>query len=344
MISLEYVNGSISLETEEVCRPFESFMESYKNDINKMFADFGILEERVTLESAIMGSVPESTMIVYESEKKNIFTKIGEMVVAIYKKFIEFIDSMIDKIKTYSFQKKSDLQKLEVLLKNHPDLKNEAIAAFNKGALDLQDVRSLKELDEAFDEIIKLSKKKDIDPKSLRGKWEKAKEKFEKDEKSWKIVKIAAATTAVISAAVAVKTLPAVLAKHKNNLEKDKQDSKAREAKVLETLKQNHEDDINDMGKQRLILEINRELHEKHTLVRKENLSVIEKLANGITKLIDKFDKDNNGAKRLISDLTETKKRLDDDAKKAQDDALKKLRKEQIEKWKVNEQLKKEDY
>lgn len=325
MINIDYVNGSICLETENIFRPYESFLESCENDINKMFADFEMLEEKVTLESAIMGSVPESMMMVYESEKKGIFTRIGEMVVTLYNKFIEVIDKIIDTVKSYSFKKKSDLQKLDILLKKHPELKDEAIAAFNKGALDLSDVRSLKELDSTFDEILKMAKKKDIDPKSLRGKWEKAKEKFEKDEKAWGVVKVAAATTAVIGAAVALKTLPAKFAQANNDLQEEKQKMNEKKANILAELKAAGEV-TDDTGRWQTMLLIWRELHGKHTTVRKNNLSVIERLSNGVAHFLDKFD--NGAGKRLQDDLKETKNKMDNAAKKAQEDAIQKVKDE----------------
>jgi uncharacterized membrane protein (DUF106 family) len=88
------------------------------------------------------------------------------------------------------------------------------------------------------------------------------------------------------------------------------------------------------------MLEISRELHGKHMYVRKNNLSVIEQLSNGIADFLDRFDK--KAGERLQSDLAETKKRLDDAAEKARKEGLNKIKQEQIERWKINELLKKE--
>lgn len=313
MINIEYINGSMSLESNMNIKPFNLFLESCGNDIDKMFSEFGILEEKVLLESSIMGSIPESMSVVYESEKKNIFAKIGEMIIAIYNKFVTFIDSIIDKIKTYSFKKKSDIQKLDILLKHHPDLKNEAIAAFNAGALDLSDVRSLKELDSTFDEILKLARKKDIDPKTLRGKWEKVKEKFAQDEKSWGIVKVAAGATTVITAATAIKTFGEKCVKSTNNLQKEKQEMRERKAEILERLK--GEGAISDdTGKWQTLLQIWRELNGCHSAARNQELSIINKISNGIVSFLDKFNYD--GGKILQNDLAKTKELAD--ARKAE--------------------------
>ena len=322
MINIDFVNDSINLKTEEIFRPFNHFMESCKKDINTMIFDFSMVEEKVTLESAIMGSVPETMMMVYESEKKNIFTKIGEMVVAIYNKFVEMIDKVIDTIKTYSFKKKTDLQKLDILLKKHPELKNEAIAAFNEGALDLSDVRSLKELDSTFDEILKMAKKKDIDPDSIKGKWEKAKKKFEEDAEKWeKVGKVAAATTAVITAVVAVKTLSSKFAKADNELREEKQKSKEAKAEILAELEKESLVD-SSTGKWTLILQIWREWNNNHSKVIRARQDNILSLADKVAAFVDKYDKNAKDGGDLRTNLEYINKKKAD---KADDERRKNL-------------------
>lgn len=333
MINLEYVNGSISLETDSVIRPFESFMESCKTEIDNMFVDFDVLSERVALESAIMDTVPDDMMMVYESEKSNIFAKIGEIIIAIYEKIVKLIDDVIDKIKSISLKKKTDSQKLDLLIKKHPDLKNEAIAAFNSGALEMKDINSLKELEETFDEVIKMSRKAEADPKSIKAKWEKAKEKFEKSEKTWKVVAaVAGAATAIVTAGVAIKTLAPKCAEATNKLNDERRKAKEEEAEALASIKRlkDHRTDdgskvVNDnMSRFHVELQIRREMNQKRSAVIGNRLTLIERISDGIAKLVDKIDKD--GGKRLIDDLTEVAKQkknredaeLDKEIKKAE--------------------------
>ena len=293
MINIDYVNGSISLETEAMFKPFNTFMESCKNDIDTMFIEFSILEEKVTLESYIMGSVPEKMSVVYESEKKNIFAKIGEMIIAIYNKFVEFVDDIVDKIKTHSFQKKSDLQKLDILLKNHPDLKNEAIIAFNEGALDLSDVKSLKDLDATFDEILKMARQKNVDPASLRGKWEKAKKKFENIDKH-PVVKAVSTASTVLSAALVLKTFSAKCAQATNDAQTAKTELRKKRDAAIENLKKAGVIDENT-GAIRATIEIWKELNTIHGAARRNEYSVIAQISNAISSFIRKHDNaDNN--------------------------------------------------
>ena len=293
MINIDYVNGSICLETENIFRPYEAFMESCKTDINMMFADFDIMEEKIALESEIMGSAPESIMMVYESEKKNIFTKIGEMIITLCQKFVEMIESVIEKFKSLAFGKKSDLQKLGILLKKYPELQGEVIGAFKKGALELSDVKSLKEIDSAFDEVLKMAKKKDVDPNTLRGKWEKAKEKFEKDEKSWGVVKVAAATTSVITAIVALKTLPSKIAESSDKLKESKKKRMEQKAAALEAIEKAKADiagpDVNtNTGAWRLLLDIQRYRDGKYAELIKREGANMSTMFNWVASFLDK--------------------------------------------------------
>ena len=332
MINVDYVNGSVSLDTLDIMKDYESFNESCKQEINEMFAKFEMLEDRVTLESAIMDTVPEQMMMVYESEKKNLFARIGEMIIKIFDKFIKTIEGFIDKIKFNILNKKTDLQKVDILLKKHPELKNEEIAeiqkAFVDGSLTLNDVKSLKELDKAFDEIVKMVKKKDIDPKSIKGRWEKIKANFEKDEKSWKIVKVGSATTVAVGAALALRKLIPEWKKHAEDGHELKKKANAEKAEILEELKKSTA--VNDtMGKWQILLEIWRYKNEKYTEVYGGIYNGLDKVAKGLARFLDKFDKKGSTVEAFKKNLEtiafkeneKKEKEYQDSIKKAEDEA-----------------------
>ena len=308
MNGIDYVNNTIDVDIDALSVEYNTFMESCEKDTNFMFANFAMIEDKFMLESSIMGSVSDDLMMVYESEKKNIFARIGDVIIAIYKKLKEFIEHAIDAVKNITFKSKSDLQKLDLLLKRHPDLKDEAIVAFNKGALELADMRSLKELEASFDEILRLSRKKDMDPKSLRAKWEKAKEKFNKDQQSWSVVKVAAATATVIGAAVAVATLGPKLVEAHRNMTENLQKAKEAEADALKELKELKDVDGNsvirpDMGGLEFRVQLHREMVGKRQAVVGNRLTVLQRLVNGVAKFVSKFDSDKAAAQRHQADL-----------------------------------------
>ena len=164
MISIGYVNNTLTPMTDMLFREYSDEINDIYDNTNNICYEMSLLEERVNIEQEITGSVDDTLVLEYEEKKKNFFQKIGEAIITIFEKIRTAIQSAIDKIKEIAFGSKSDLQKLDTLIKKHPELKNEAICAFNSGALDMKDIKSLKELDAAFEEIIRMSKEKDIDP------------------------------------------------------------------------------------------------------------------------------------------------------------------------------------
>ena len=267
----------------------------------------------------------------------------SETVIAIFEKIRAAIQSAIDKIKEIAFGSKSDLQKLDALIKKHPELKNEAVCAFNSGALEMKDIKSLKELDSAFEEIIRMSKEKDVDPNTLKGKWEKAKKKFNEDEKTWKIVKVGAATATVIKAIQVVATFNGVLRKNRDMLQESNAKNKEIEAEIADSLSSEgvlSKKDKNGLpkydkngsevkvGYHTAMLQILRERNGFHDAARMKNLTLIEHMQNGIAKFLDKFTPKSK-TNRLYSDYRQelvnkdTKKVLEDleNKNKAKDEA-----------------------
>ena len=318
MISIGYVNNTLTPMTDMLFREYSDEINDIYDNTNNICYEMSLLEERVNIEQEITGSVDDTLVLEYEEKKKNFFQKIGEAIITIFKKVRAAIQSAIDKIKEIAFGSKSDLQKLDTLIKKHPELKNEAICAFNSGALDMKDIKSLKELDAAFEEIIRMSKEKDIDPNTLKGKWEKAKKKFNEDEKTWKIVKVGAAVTTVITAIKAVVTFNGVLRKNRDMLQESNAKNKELEAEIEKTLtaggflykKDKNGNTIYDkngsevmVGYHTAMLQILRERNGFHDAARMKNLTLIEHMQNGIAKFLDKFTPKSK-TDRLYSDYS----------------------------------------
>ena len=285
MINIRYVNNISPLYTESDITAYENDIESCYHEIENDLDNLSYIETRYTMESMIYGD--STTVYLTESEKKNIFTKIGEALIKAGKIFVEAIQKIIEKIKNIGFKSKTDLEKLEELKKKNPSLVNEIQVQFDNGALDLADIKSLKELNSAWDDIYKLSKRADVDEKTLRGKWNKAMDKFDKDSKSWGVVKVATATTAVVGAIVAVKTLipkckeaqQKATELERSNL-KDQQDL----LKILEKENPN----AGTWGKYRFLLEANRAKQGKTLEVCKNRVSILQTLQNKVASAIDK--------------------------------------------------------
>lgn len=318
MISIGYVNNTLTPMTDMLFREYSDEINGIYDNTDSICYEMTLLEERVNIEQEITGSVDETLMLEYEEKKKNFFQKIGEAIITIFEKVRAAIQSAIDKVKEIAFGSKSDLQKLDALIKKHPELKNEAVCAFNSGALEMKDIKSLKELDSAFEEIIRMSKEKDVDPNTLKGKWEKAKKKFNEDEKTWKIVKVGAATVTVIKAIQAVATFSGVLRKNRDVLQESNAKNKELEAEIENRLsaggflykKDKNGNTIYDkngsevrVGYHTTMLQILRERNGFHDAARMKNLTLIEHMQNGIAKFLDKFTPKSK-TDRLYSDYS----------------------------------------
>ena len=336
MISIGYVNNTLTPMTDMLFREYSDEINDIYDNTNNICYEMSLLEERVNIEQEITGSVDDTLVLEYEEKKKNFFQKIGEAIITIFEKIRTAIQSAIDKIKEIAFGSKSDLQKLDALIKKHPELRNEVVAAFNSGALDMKDIKSLKELDAAFEEILRMSKEKDIDPNTLKGKWEKAKKKFNEDEKTWKIVKVGAAATTVITAIKAVVTFNGVLRKNRDMLQESNAKNKELEAEIEKTLtaggflykKDKNGNTIYDkngseviVGYHTAMLQILRERNGFHDAARMKNLTLIEHMQNGIAKFLDKFTPKSK-TDRLYSDYS-TERLIKGEKEKAEMDKKK---------------------
>lgn len=343
----EFVSGSVSIDMDAALNEYNSFMESCDNEIDTMFAEFNMMHEKVMLESEIMDSVPEDMMMVYEAGKSNIFTKIGEFVIKIFTKIKEFIDKGIAKLKEITFKSKSDMQKIDIFLKKNPHLKNEEIDIFkdavSKGAINFDNIKNVKDVSIAFNELIELSKKKDIDPKSFRGRVEKFKEKLKNLDKSTVVVGVSAIGT-VGGAILYIKKFMPDMVRATNTLNEQKKildENKANALERLRTLKKTVKIDKNATGTKEVIndeigiaeltLQITRLLSNKISAVTNDNVNFFTKMANGIAKLADMLNPDSKAAaKRLMHNLDDVKKNKEKDEEKELEDRKKQVKEETL--------------
>lgn len=205
MISYAYVNGyPEDTIASSALLSFEHALEQFDSSCEKAITTFLESCDSFFIESDIMGEdMSEDKVLAFEAANENIFAKIGNSIIEITKKFIEFVNGIIDKLKNLSFNRKKDFEKVELLCKEHPEYKEKIMKAFEDGDLTIANVKSFNDLEDAFDELCKMAKKKDIKPGSLEDKWEKAKSKFEKADKMT-IVKVAGAVATVMGAIAAV--------------------------------------------------------------------------------------------------------------------------------------------
>ena len=216
MIRMDYINDTYTFESDDILRPYSKYLNSCLDDMEPVFSEYSLVCDKIDLELMMMESVSETTMMIYEDAKKSFLRIVGEKILELRDKFMEFVNKMIDKIKTFSFNHKSNEQKLQKLLKEHPEFKNDTLLAVKEGTLNLTNIKSFKELNDNFDEIIRLAKKGNVDPNSLKGKMDAAIEKHEKRLK--KGAEVAGNANKIVTAAVGIATIGAVIALAKKNI------------------------------------------------------------------------------------------------------------------------------
>lgn len=163
MISYAFVNSSFEpIYSVEQGGHIVNECKNICNDIINDIDHFSSYYENVMFESEIFGMSDEN-VVMLESEKKNIFAKIGEKIITIFNKFKTMLQGLIDKLKGNDLSKKSDIDKLETMIKEHPDLKEKIIE--NSKDFDFSEIRTMSEMDEYYKKLLSVenpSKKKEL--------------------------------------------------------------------------------------------------------------------------------------------------------------------------------------
>ena len=129
-ISNNYVNRGYDVLFNDDVTIFENYCDSCMDKVYQAAAEFKASADTSIFESLSFYKSNLLDDVVFEdagAAKKNFFTKIGEQIIAISKKFIELIDKAISKVKDYIFSTKDNEKKLNALIKSHPELAKEKI-------------------------------------------------------------------------------------------------------------------------------------------------------------------------------------------------------------------------
>lgn len=267
-----------------------NYLESCLNDVDSSYIDYQIAENLVMTESTVMGEVNQEKTIYLEATQKSLIEKIGAAIIEMGKKFAEMINKCIEKLKDLTFKFKNNEKKMNVLLKEHPELAKEKIQILcDNGGLDFSDMKSISEMNKTFNEIVKMSKDKDVDGNTLKGKWKKAMDKIygPNDSTLDKVSKTIGVTAAAVTLGITLKTAVSKIAKSKSELDRIKSEDRKMSEDIYRRLRD--EGIINDnTGKATALLYINRERQGKIANICKENMSVIDKAQEKIANILDK--------------------------------------------------------
>ena len=290
MISAAYINnGCVDSFFEKAFEQYDKEVFSLMNEANKSYVELRSNTDLIMLESEIMGELENSQTAILEAEGQNFVKKIGQTIISLFESFVKFVDSIVQKLKDFNFRLKSNEKKMNYLVKNHPELTKEKIQLLaDEGGLDFSDFKSLAELDKEFFQIVEMSKKADVSPDSLKGKWEAAKKKVNMQDSTVKTVAtVATAATATISLALAIKKFKGDVAESHRDAIASKTTINRAKACAFAAISQDNPDSDN-WGKANVLLGIYRELQGKHQKAIQHDASILNKMSNAIASAIDK--------------------------------------------------------
>lgn len=173
MISISFVNGdtkelpsfdylNIEHTIEESCNEMQDIANDYLTKYSHYMFEYAIEKKELTIDPRLV------------TEGENVFATIGEKVVALAKKVVEYITKLFDRITGRLIDNKSDIEKMNKYLKtiNDPELRKSVFYKYQSGELDLTNLNSVKDISNAYDELVRLDRK-NSNPTTFKGKVDK---------------------------------------------------------------------------------------------------------------------------------------------------------------------------
>lgn len=208
MISREFIqNGFRNLYIPEPTVEFNLTLENAEKEYNDIFYSFTSKEEYNEFLEFFDEEKDES---VYTEGVTDVVRALGEFIKKIFKALRDFIQKIVDKIRDFGFSLKSTEKKVDALLKAHPEIKNEELCKLPN--LRFEDMKSLSQLESEYTKCMNMLESGKYPPKSIRGRWEKAKKTFQEDEKKLTVVKVAAVVASVVTIATAIPRIKKAIA------------------------------------------------------------------------------------------------------------------------------------
>ena len=291
MISAAFVRG------ETYTEDFSSEIINATNDkmyleIESLTEDYLDKSDRLLFESATFDDNRLESYVIESG--KNVFEKIGEFIISLHTKFVNFITKIMTSIENRKFATKDYENKLNELSHGDQTLKADIVEKFKNADLSISDMKSLSEFDKTYRELVELSKKSEIDPKSFKGKVEAFKEKFKDIDKS-AVVNMAKAFTAVATAAGAIAVLKGNLSKvkasHQTILANEKKVNEGLSVAYNELIKSKNRDivDTTRMSNYQAIMNLTNFYYGKYnSIVARDNATCkkADGIVNGLINLV----------------------------------------------------------
>ena len=192
MIDTTYVQA-LKLE-DEINR---SYLESVQ-EIKAITSPIEIATMRRNQEMEL-GIFTESSDELYMEGVKEAVSALGNKIIEIVQRILDFIKSIPDKIREATWNKADVDKKMNMIKKQDPKRFETLKVYIDKGMVDFNTFDSMKDFYSGYDELLSELKKKEVNEKSLKGKLEKIKTSINKNEKTIKNVAAALGIVATAS-------------------------------------------------------------------------------------------------------------------------------------------------
>lgn len=191
MISVNYLNNT---EQEPIIfdplYKFEKELDNIMSEVDIAYQEYVSNKKLYELDTMFLEAdkVDDKKKEKADESEKNFVSKVGSAVINMFKKAISFITEILDKLKEKFNPMKDKVSKVEAICRQNPGLEKHLTDDIKKqlegGKLSITDLKALAELDKTYTEITNMAKKADVDPNSLKAKWEAAKTKFANADKT----------------------------------------------------------------------------------------------------------------------------------------------------------------
>lgn len=174
MIDIDYIHAMDIDEVVERC------FHQRKMIIDEYYGECAAAETQIR-DLKMFGALTEEKEEYFEESVGDAVRKVGELILTIIEKLKDTVKDSIQFIKSKSWVNKDTDKKLALIEKRDPKAVDKLKVAINKGDLDLNSFKDLNDFFRNMEGIMDEIDKRTVDPKSIRAKIQKAKDKLDKN-------------------------------------------------------------------------------------------------------------------------------------------------------------------
>lgn len=198
MLNINYVKSAFNTTPEDVYEENATFFES-------AFDEIGYADKKLAYEQEF-GNATSDDFEAYTESVSSALDSVGKKIIEIIERVRKFVTDQITKVKEIAWKNKDTEAKIEKLLKSRPDIDISKAGTFEarEYKININDFKDLSTFIKECDAVMAAIEKGKVDPDSLKGRIDKAKQKLDDaSETIIKIGKVAGAVTAIVGVAAA---------------------------------------------------------------------------------------------------------------------------------------------